>query len=197
MSTSNKEIILNRIRQNKPNPVILKDSSFGNLPANASQLMATLKGIKTEGVLIPDLNAVQEEIQQLQQKGNVVLNVLNNLNAVEQDQLSKKSAADLASLDYAFIKGQFAVTENGAIWVSDKNIFNRLIPFICKHLVIVIEASNILTNMHQAYTAINIREEGYGVFIAGPSKTADIEQSLVIGAHGPLSLKVYIIQKES
>ena len=63
MSTSNKESILNRIRQNKPNPVILKENSFGNLPTNALQLMATLKSIKTEAVLIPDLNAVYEEIQ--------------------------------------------------------------------------------------------------------------------------------------
>jgi len=197
MSTSNKESILNRIRQNKPNPVILKESNFGNLPATVLQLIATLKAIKTEAVLIPDLNAVQEEIQQLQQEGKVVLSVIDNLIEAEQEQLSKKSAADLANLDYAFIKGQYAVTENGAIWVSDKNIYNRLIPFICKHLVIVIDAAHILTDMHQAYAAINIREDGYGVFIAGPSKTADIEQSLVIGAHGPLSLKVYIIQKES
>jgi L-lactate dehydrogenase complex protein LldG len=197
MSTSNKESILNRIRQNKPNPVILKESNFGNLPATVLQLIATLKAIKTEAVLIPDLNAVQEEIQQLQQEGKVVLSVIDNLIETEQEQLSKKSAADLANLDYAFIKGQYAVTENGAIWVSDKNIYNRLIPFICKHLVIVIDAAHILTDMHQAYAAINIREDGYGVFIAGPSKTADIEQSLVIGAHGPLSLKVYIIQKES
>jgi len=197
MSTSNKESILNRIRQNKPNPVILKESNFGNLPATVLQLIATLKAIKTEAVLIPDLNAVQEEIQQLQQEGKVVLSVIDNLIEAEQEQLSKKSAADLANLDYAFIKGQYAVTENGAIWVSDKNIYNRLIPFICKHVVIVIDAAHILTDMHQAYAAINIREDGYGVFIAGPSKTADIEQSLVIGAHGPLSLKVYIIQKES
>ena len=197
MSTSNKESILNRIRQNKPNPVILKVSNFGNLPATVLQLIATLKAIKTEAVLIPDLNAVQEEIQQLQQEGKVVLSVIDNLIEAEQEQLSKKSAADLANLDYAFIKGQYAVTENGAIWVSDKNIYNRLIPFICKHVVIVIDAAHILTDMHQAYAAINIREDGYGVFIAGPSKTADIEQSLVIGAHGPLSLKVYIIQKES
>jgi len=197
MSTSNKESILNRIRQNKPNPVILKESNFGNLPATVLQLIVTLKAIKTEAVLIPDLNAVQEEIQQLQQEGKVVLSVIDNLIEAEQEQLSKKSAADLANLDYAFIKGQYAVTENGAIWVSDKNIYNRLIPFICKHVVIVIDAAHILTDMHQAYAAINIREDGYGVFIAGPSKTADIEQSLVIGAHGPLSLKVYIIQKES
>ena len=197
MSTSNKESILNRIRQNKPNPVILKENSFGNLPTNALQLMATLKSIKTEAVLIPDLNAVYEEIQELQHKGNVVLSVLDNLNVSEQELLSKKSAADLANLDYAFINGQYAITENGAIWVSDKNLYNRLIPFICKHLVIVIEEAQILADMHQAYAAINIREDGYGVFIAGPSKTADIEQSLVIGAHGPLSMKVYIIQKES
>jgi L-lactate dehydrogenase complex protein LldG len=197
MSTSNKESILNRIRQNKPNPVILKEISFGNLPTNALQLMATLKSIKTEAVLILNLNAVYEEIQELQQKGNVVLSVLDNLNVSEQELLSKKSAADLANLDYAFINGQYAITENGAIWVSDKNLYNRLIPFICKHLVIVIEEAQILADMHQAYAAINIREDGYGVFIAGPSKTADIEQSLVIGAHGPLSMKVYIVQKES
>jgi L-lactate dehydrogenase complex protein LldG len=197
MSTSNKESILNRIRQNKPNPVILKEISFGNLPTNALQLMATLKSIKTEAVLILNLNAVYEEIQELQQKGNVVLSVLDNLNVSEQELLSKKSAADLANLDYAFINGQYAITENGAIWVSDKNLYNRLIPFICKHLVIVIEEAQILADMHQAYAAINIREVGYGVFIAGPSKTADIEQSLVIGAHGPLSMKVYIVQKES
>ena len=127
----------------------------------------------------------------------MVLSVLDNLNVSEQELLSKKSAADLANLDYAFINGQYAITENGAIWVSDKNLYNRLIPFICKHLVIVIEEAQILADMHQAYAAINIREDGYGVFIAGPSKTADIEQSLVIGAHGPLSMKVYIIQKES
>ena len=47
--------------------------------------------------------------------------------------------------------------------------------------------------MHQAYQQIDTGKEGFGVFIAGPSKTADIEQSLVIGAHGARSLIVYII----
>ncbi|PZX51364.1 LutC/YkgG family protein [Algoriphagus chordae] len=101
--------------------------------------------------------------------------------------------ADFADLDLAIIEGQFASAENAAIWLDESNLDLRAIPFITAHLVIVIRKENILGNMHEAYQRIGATKSGFGVFIAGPSKTADIEQSLVVGAHGAMSLRVVIL----
>jgi L-lactate dehydrogenase complex protein LldG len=48
--------------------------------------------------------------------------------------------------------------------------------------------------MHHAYQKIDIAKGGFGIFIAGPSKTADIEQSLVIGAHGARTATIYVLE---
>jgi L-lactate dehydrogenase complex protein LldG len=57
--------------------------------------------------------------------------------------------------------------------------------------VLVLDKNTIVANMQQAYAKLE-NAGSYGVFIAGPSKTADIEQSLVIGAHGARSMMVLI-----
>ena len=88
------------------------------------------------------------------------------------------------------------VLENGAMWISEKQMSNRLLPFICQHLVIVLSPETIVNTMHEAYQQIDAAANGFGVFIAGPSKTADIEQNLVIGAHGARSLRVYLVGYE-
>jgi len=96
----------------------------------------------------------------------------------------------LETVDFAIVQGQFGVAENGAIWVTDQGVKHRVIFFICQHLAIVLPRDQIVDNMHQAYERLALAQPGFGVFISGPSKTADIEQSLVIGAHGPRSLTV-------
>lgn len=96
-------------------------------------------------------------------------------------------------LDLCIVKGQFGVAENGAIWVQELDLPERVAAFICQHLVIILEKEKIVSDMHQAYRQLKYPLPGFGVFISGPSKTADIEQSLVIGAHGPKSLIVCLI----
>jgi L-lactate dehydrogenase complex protein LldG len=100
---------------------------------------------------------------------------------------------ELESVDWAILPGQFGVAENGAIWVTDRDLKHRAIYFIVQHLAIVLPAAQIVHHMHAAYERIAIDTSSLGLFISGPSKTADIEQSLVIGAHGPRSLTVFAV----
>ena len=96
----------------------------------------------------------------------------------------------LAEVEVLEIDGEFGVAENGAIWLIDEALPHRVAPFICQHLVI--NVSKIVPNMHAAYEELKKTSSSFGLFLAGPSKTADIEQSLVIGAHGARSLTVVI-----
>ncbi|MCI0492871.1 MAG: lactate utilization protein, partial [Planctomycetes bacterium] len=110
----------------------------------------------------------------------------------------------LTDVDIAILLGEFAVAENGAVWVTDRRVPLRVIYFLCQHLVLVVPASEIVDHMHAAYERLatagtgsrsTFAEPVFGVFISGPSKTADIEQALVIGAHGPRSLTVFLVDE--
>ncbi len=104
-----------------------------------------------------------------------------------------KNPQELEDLDLLVLQGVFGVAENGAIWITDDNFPVRVLPFITKHLVLVIDKTEIVPYMHQAYIRLKDMDYSFGLFLSGPSKTADIEQALVIGAQGALSLSVFIL----
>ncbi|MDR3236708.1 MAG: LUD domain-containing protein [Prevotellaceae bacterium] len=101
----------------------------------------------------------------------------------------------LNKIERALFAGRFGVAENGAVWLEDNNLPQRIIPFITQHLILKLDAKNLCANMQEAYKQIHLNGLGFGVFISGPSKTADIEQSLVYGAHGAKELTVIIAGK--
>ena len=104
-----------------------------------------------------------------------------------------KSAHELAKLEIAVLEGQFAVEENGSVFISDNKMGNNMIPTITEYLVLVVSKKDIVKNMHEAYKRIGLKNMKYGVFISGPSKTADIESTLVFGAHGAKNLALLLV----
>ncbi len=100
---------------------------------------------------------------------------------------------DLATVDLAIVQAEFAVAENGAVWVKNPTNRHRALYFIAEQLIFVVPRGEIVHTMHEAYERIGFEEGGFGCFISGPSKTADIEQALVIGAHGATSARVVFV----
>jgi L-lactate dehydrogenase complex protein LldG len=99
----------------------------------------------------------------------------------------------LQAVDLAIVRARLGVQENAALWITEEELQVRVLPFIAQHLAIIVHANTIVPTMHHAYNNIGDQFTGFGVFIAGPSKTADIEQSLVLGAHGAKSLTVIVV----
>ena len=155
--------------------------------------MLALNDIHAKVKRVSSMAEVDMDIISLKKEKYFVINAIEDIGNNDLENLALRTKEQLEMLDYAFIKGEIGVAENGAIWLSDINCKNRLLPFICKQLCLVVAEKSIVANMHEAYQVIKIDETGFGVFISGPSKTADIEQSLVIGAHGALGLTVYIL----
>ena len=185
--------ILEAIAANKPAGIPLPILDFSQIDQPADLLekfTANLKGVGGQVMLVNGDIELQQLLRNDKSSGKFIINQVvagGELDIVPADP------AILESVFRAYIKGEFGVAENGAIWVLESAMGNRVLPFICEQLVLVLYKNELLANMHEAYAAIQINREGYGVFIAGPSKTADIEQSLVIGAHGPKALSVLII----
>ena len=100
-------------------------------------------------------------------------------------------ASDLNGTDVAVVRGQIGVAENGCIWVP-QTMKERAVCFISEYLVILLSRQAIVSNMHQAYQNIRMTDYGYGCFISGPSKTADIAQALVMGAQAARGVTVVI-----
>lgn len=121
-----------------------------------------------------------------------IVSPFEELNDIAETSIADVNPHLLEDIELAVLKAQLGVAENGALWVPEANMMQRVVPFICQHLALVVNRKDILSNMHQAYDILGNSNTGFGAFIAGPSKTADIEQSLVLGAHGPRSLTVFI-----
>jgi L-lactate dehydrogenase complex protein LldG len=101
-------------------------------------------------------------------------------------------AQDLNSTDVGVIRGEIGVAENACIWIP-QTMKEKAVCFISENLVILLDETSIVDNMHEAYARIKMTDYGFGTFISGPSKTADIEQALVMGAQAARSVTVFLL----
>lgn len=189
---SSRDQIIQAVQQAQPQLLSLPSLSK---PMASDDLVGTFKAVLQKiGGAIVELSSPSELKAALEQKSSGYKRVISNLSAFSQvENFSFAEGHSFENTDLLVLQSPLAVAENGAIWVDDQLMPQRVLPFITQHLAVVIHAAEIVPTMHEAYEFVGNRNYGFGVFIAGPSKTADIEQSLVLGAHGPKTMTVFLV----
>lgn len=192
-----RENILKKIRKNKPVLISLPEIDLSKFQTNSELEEEFVKNVEAVGgkiIKAGNKEEIKSSIKSLFPDAKEIISLVDNIDIGTINPETISSAKDLEKLELALIKGEFGVAENGAVWSTDKNFSHRSIPFITSHLIIVLNSKNIVENMHEAFLRLKDFNNDYGVFISGPSKTADIEQSLVIGAQAALSLTVFLVK---
>ena len=205
MSTS-RETILSAIRAARPPQAAMPElgqawTTYGD---RRRQFIETLASVGGRAICVADVAALNEQLEQLPvyREAKRIASIVPGVGTANVDLAAIESPHELADVDVAILPGRFAVAENAAIWINDSGVPQRVIYYLSQHVVLVLQASEIVDHMHAAYARLAIAGQGgdstfatpaFGAFISGPSKTADIEQALVIGAHGPRSLTVFLV----
>lgn len=190
-----REAILNAVKKNKPEVLPLPEIDVSAFQEDIEVVKTFKDNLALVGGQVFEIttDAIDSKIkEQYPNKSSIVVTTTkSNLGNVEIDKNTDPHT--LEHIDLAIVEGELGVSENGAIWITANNSLVRALPFITNDLVIILDKRNIYLHMLEAYDNIAKRDRDFGVFISGPSKTADIEQCLVVGAHGAMSLTVLLV----
>lgn len=139
------------------------------------------------------LSDVQRKAAELAAQNLQVLSLMEGIEG-NRGPSAVRDPHELQDIDYTIAPARLAVAENGSVWISGEDLVSRNAVFICEHLIAVVDESRIVGTMSEAMGLVGKLGGGWGVFISGPSKTADIEQALVMGAHGARTMTLYILR---
>ena len=169
----------------------LDDIAAVRYPDPLAQFVSMSAAVGSKVVELQPGEDINLLLRQLFPEAAVIASNLPQISIATRNPDTVPDAAELDGTDVGVVRGSLGVAENGCIWVP-QTMKERAVCFISEHLVILLPKDAIVNNMHEAMKLIHVGDYGYGCFISGPSKTADIAQVLVMGAQAARSLTVVI-----
>lgn len=190
---NSKEIILNNIKRNTTTLYDMPEFRLNGIQYTdkTAQFSAVLKSVGGSAYLLREGENVDEVIKTLYPKVKVIASNCTDVSCATLNPDEADDAHKLVGIDLAVVNGELGVAENACVWIP-QNVVHKALYFIAEEMVILLDKEKLVNNMHEAYEQIRFSDRGFGLFISGPSKTADIEQALVIGAQSVKGLTVIL-----
>lgn len=192
---SNKEEILKRYRDNvreRYDMPDLSDIRAITYPDPLAQFITMSQNVGGKVIEVKEGQDINDIIKEVYPDAKEIASNLPEVTIATRNPDTVEDASQLNGTDVGIIRGVFGVAENGCIWIPQQ-MKEKAVCFISENLVILLPKSQIVNNMHEAYRRVEFNDYGYGTFISGPSKTADIAQVLVMGAQAARSVTVLLM----
>ena len=203
---SSKEDILSKYRANvreKFDMPDLSDIAATTYPDPLLQFMNMVKSVGGNAIDVNKDTDINKLIKELYPDAKEIASNLPEITIATRNPDEVGRARDLNGTDIGVVRGMFGVAENGCVWIPQQ-MKEKAVCFISENLIILLDKTQIVNNMHEAYARLSkgegcganqFNEYGYGSFISGPSKTADIAQVLVMGAQAARSATVLLLNE--
>ena len=203
---SSKEDILSKYRANvreKFDMPDLSDIAATTYPDPLLQFMNMVKSVGGNAIDVSKNTDINKLIKELYPDAKEIASNLPEITIATRNPDEVGRARDLNGTDVGVVRGMFGVAENGCVWIPQQ-MKEKAVCFISENLIILLDKTQIVNNMHEAYARLSkgegcganqFNEYGYGSFISGPSKTADIAQVLVMGAQAARSATVLLLNE--
>ena len=151
---------------------------------NENEFLSSLKLLIIENSWTP-VFCLDKKIQSLLNSANILYNYINE---------------DFHDLKVSITRCEFLLARLGSVMVSSKHDSGRRLNFYPEIHIVLAYTSQLVPDIKDAFAGMKNR---YGEdlpsmisVVTGPSRTADIEKTLVMGAHGPKELYLFLIDEE-
>jgi L-lactate dehydrogenase complex protein LldG len=216
---SPRDSILAAVRKNLPRPAIplpaIPDTyrkriasalgykeQFTNLPEVShsqelgdsiiSRFKNQLEAMGGRSFEVADPAAVRAKVAELFPTAKVVCSSVPEVPGTRRVE-SVRDPHELNDVDVGVVRSPLGVAEAGAVWLTETELVVNALGVLSQHLVILLDPATVVETMHDAYARIDLTASPYGVFLAGPSATGDIEGVIIHGAQGARSLTVLLL----
>lgn len=191
---NSRDIILDKIRKAcvdeyvKPPSVPLFHQNDLDLIKKFKKVFEQMGGELLENHADNPFESIYEKLSNAKNICSVVKEIKGDYNITDQTPPNS-----LHDIDYAVVRASFGVAETGSVCLTEKDLVVNTLGYLPQHLVVLLNSSEIVENLHDAYARPEWRRNHYAALHTGPSATADIEGVLIHGAQGVRSFSLLLL----